>query len=44
VWAALPSVSGVWGCRNERVRASALLQRGDGVLLPALEGCVLASP
>ena len=40
--AALPSVSGVWGCRNERVRASALRQRGDGVPLAALEGVMLA--
>ena len=32
----------VRGCRNERVRASALRQRVDGVLLSVLEGVMLA--
>ena len=30
------------GCRHERVRASALRQRVDGVLLSVLEGVMLA--
>ena len=45
LWAALFCYVSVRGCRNERVRAKCTAFNAvDGVLLPALEGCVLASP